>query len=93
VPGANAAPGTAGSAAVPQTSPASSWTITPPTATAIKHVVVLYDEIENNWLGGKRIGGGSFDAIAGNLNGLFRFFAPRFRPVILNPATGAVVRR
>jgi phospholipase C len=50
--------------------------------------------IENNWLGGKRIGGGSFDAIAGSLtgpNGLFNFFTPHFRPVILNPTTGAVV--
>ena len=48
--------------------------------------------IENNWLGGKRIDG-SFDAIAGNLNGMFQFFAPRFKPVILNPATGAVVKQ
>jgi phospholipase C len=50
--------------------------------------------IENNWLAGKRIGDGSFDAIAGSLtgpNGLFNFFTPHFRPVILNPATGAVV--
>jgi phospholipase C len=49
--------------------------------------------IENNWLGGKRIGSGSFDAISGNLTGMFQFFAPRFRPVILNPATGAVVKQ
>jgi phospholipase C len=51
--------------------------------------------IENNWLGGKRVGGGSFDAIAGSLtgrNGLLNFFAPHFRPVILNPTTGAVVK-
>jgi phospholipase C len=51
--------------------------------------------IENNWLGGKRIGGGSFDAIAGSLtgpNGLLSFFTPHFRPVILNPTTGAVVK-
>jgi phospholipase C len=49
--------------------------------------------IENNWLGGKRIGGGSFDAISGSMNGMFQFFAPRFKPVILNPATGAVVKQ
>jgi phospholipase C len=49
--------------------------------------------IENNWLGGRRIGSGSFDAISGNLDGLFQFFAPRFKPVILNPATGAVVKQ
>ena len=51
--------------------------------------------IENNWLGGKRIGGGSYDAISGRLDGptgLLDFFtAPHFRPVILNPTTGAVV--
>ena len=51
--------------------------------------------IENNWLGGKRVGDGSFDAIAGSLtgrHGLLNFFAPHFRPVILDPATGAVVK-
>jgi phospholipase C len=48
--------------------------------------------IEDNWLGGKRVGDGSYDAISGRLNGLFSFFAPRFKPVILNPATGAVVK-
>jgi phospholipase C len=47
--------------------------------------------IENNWLGGRRIDG-SFDAIAGNLTGMFQFFAPRFKPVILDPTTGAVVK-
>jgi len=51
--------------------------------------------IEDNWLGGKRIGGGSFDAISGSLDGrggLLDFFTrPHFRPVILNPTTGAVV--
>jgi phospholipase C len=51
--------------------------------------------IENNWLGGKQIGGGSYDAISGLLDGptgLLDFFtAPHFRPVILNPTTGEVV--
>ncbi len=51
--------------------------------------------IEDNWLGGQRIGGGSFDAISGRLDGptgLLDFFtAPHFRPVILNPTTGEVV--
>ena len=32
--------------------------------------------VEDNWLAGQRIGGGSFDAIAGSLNGLFNFTAP-----------------
>jgi phospholipase C len=53
--------------------------------------------IEDNWLGGKRIGGGSFDAVAGRLDGpagLLDFFtAPHFRPVILDPTTGQVVSR
>ena len=38
VAGANAAPNTVSSVAVPQTSPASSWTLTPGTATPIKHL-------------------------------------------------------
>ena len=47
---------------------------------------------ENNWLGGKRIGGGSFDAISNSLSGMLQFFAPHFDPVILDPTTGAVAR-
>jgi phospholipase C len=53
--------------------------------------------IENNWLHGQRIGHGSFDVIAGNLagrNGLLDFnVRPNYRPVILNPITGAVVKQ
>ena len=33
-----------GSVAVPKTSPASTWTITPHAATPIKHLVVIFDE-------------------------------------------------
>ena len=47
---------------------------------------------ENNWLGGKRIGGGSYDAISNSLSGMLQFFAPHIAPVILNPTTGAVAR-
>jgi len=52
--------------------------------------------VEDNWLHGQRIGNGSFDAIAGSLaapGGVldFRTF-PQFRPVILDPTTGEVVR-
>jgi phospholipase C len=51
--------------------------------------------IEDNWLGGQRIGGGSYDRIAGSLNargGVLNFrVRPNFRPVILNPNTGEVV--
>jgi phospholipase C len=50
--------------------------------------------IENNWLGGKRIGNGSFDTISTSLTGagLLNFHTrPNFRPLILNPTTGEVV--
>jgi phospholipase C len=51
--------------------------------------------IEDNWLHGERIGGGSFDAISGSLDapgGVLDFnVKPHFTPLILNPATGAVV--
>jgi phospholipase C len=51
--------------------------------------------IEDNWLHGKSIPG-SFDATSGSLDGrggLLDFnVRPHFSPVILNPATGAVVK-
>jgi phospholipase C len=51
--------------------------------------------IEDNWLDGKRIGNGSFDVIAGSLDGhggVLNFRTrPHFRPVILDPSTGEVV--
>jgi phospholipase C len=44
--------------------------------------------IEDNWSLG-RIGGGSFDAIAGSINGMFDFDdAPRTDRLLLNPDTG-----
>ena len=44
--------------------------------------------IEDNWNLG-RVGGGSFDAKAGSLEGMFDFHrAPRMTPVILDPTTG-----
>jgi phospholipase C len=53
--------------------------------------------IEDNWLRGQRIGGGSYDAIAGSLygrGGLLNFrVRPNFRPVILDPGTGEVISR
>jgi phospholipase C len=52
--------------------------------------------IEDNWLHGQRIGGGSFDAVAGSLDahgGLLDFRTlPHFRPVILDTA-GEVVSK
>ena len=51
--------------------------------------------IEDNWLGGERIGGGSYDQIAGSLDGwggLLDFHVRlQFSPVILDPTTGEVV--
>jgi len=45
--------------------------------------------IEDNWLGGQRIGQGSFDAIASPINQMFNFDEPRDRDrLILDPNTG-----
>ncbi len=50
--------------------------------------------IEDNWLGGQRIGQGSFDAIAGSINGMFDFTqSPNMTPYILSETTGQPVRR
>jgi phospholipase C len=51
--------------------------------------------IEDNWLFGRRIGGGSYDLVSRSIasfGGLLNFFTkPHFKPVILNPTTGEVV--
>lgn len=45
--------------------------------------------IEDVFLDGRRIGGGSFDAIAGPLNHLFGFAsAPNLTPLLLDEQTG-----
>jgi phospholipase C len=44
--------------------------------------------IEDNWLGGQRIGNGSDDAITGSLDGMFDFADPQGGPVFLDPTTG-----
>lgn len=46
--------------------------------------------VEDNWLGGERIGGGSSDAQAGRLDNMFDFFLPRLfeRKLILDESTG-----
>jgi phospholipase C len=49
--------------------------------------------IEDNWLGGERIGQGSFDAIASPINQMFEFDGqPRQDLLFLEPATGIVKR-
>jgi len=48
--------------------------------------------IEDNWLGGERIGGGSYDALSGPITGMFDFGGSHRAPkVVLNPNTGEVV--
>ncbi|CAD6520581.1 Phospholipase C 3 [Paraburkholderia hiiakae] len=51
--------------------------------------------IEDNWLDGQRIGGGSFDATAGSVMGMFDFDrrgrGHEDRRVFLDPTTGVVV--
>lgn len=45
--------------------------------------------IEDNWLGGQRIGQGSFDGIAGSISQMFDFTTTRKQTVLfLNPSTG-----
>jgi len=47
--------------------------------------------IEDNWLKGQRIGGGSFDAVAGSIDDLFDFTAGGHNtPLYLDPTTGVV---
>ncbi|WP_431278564.1 phospholipase C [Leifsonia poae] len=45
--------------------------------------------IETNWLTG-RIGDASFDQRSGSLGGMFNWFRPQQREVLLSPTTGAV---
>jgi phospholipase C len=48
--------------------------------------------IEDNWLQGQRIGQGSFDALSGTLDNMFRFGdEPSAGTLILNPTTGEVM--
>ena len=56
--------------------------------TRITHASVVRF-IEDNWLDGKRLGGGSFDAGAGSLLGMFDFAGGGAVPaLILDPASG-----
>ena len=44
--------------------------------------------VEDNWLGGSRVGNGSFDAIAGSLNNMFDFNSAGAGTLFLDPGTG-----
>lgn len=46
--------------------------------------------IEDNWLGGQRLGGGSFDAIAGSIMSMFNFNQAPNPTLILSETTGVV---
>jgi phospholipase C len=47
--------------------------------------------IEDNWLGSRRLGGGSFDAISGTIANMFDFTHQRSTKLILSPSTGEPV--
>jgi phospholipase C len=49
--------------------------------------------IEDNWLGGERVGQGSFDSIAGPLTGMFDFQHPDASKYLLDESSGRVVGR
>lgn len=49
--------------------------------------------LEDNWLAGERVGGGSFDALAGSLNAMLDFSHPDARPYLLDEATGQILKR
>ena len=49
--------------------------------------------IEDNWLDGERLGGGSFDATTGSIMSLFDFKKKNNVKLILSPDTGEVVEK
>ena len=49
--------------------------------------------IEDNWLGGQRIPGGSADAWTGSLDGMFDFSHPAAKALYLDPSTGEPTSR
>ena len=64
--------------------------------THVDHVELIQSSInhfiEDNWLHGDRIGGGSFDAGAGSILGMLDFaHKPHVAPLYLDPVTGLAV--
>jgi phospholipase C len=49
--------------------------------------------IEDNWLNGERLGGGSWDATTGSLADLFNFKKKNSEKLILDPTFGTVDTR
>jgi phospholipase C len=65
-------------------------------ANHVSHVLTIQSSvtrfIEDNWLHGRRLGGGSFDAVSGSIMPMFDFAAGgRTPPLFLDPATGTPV--
>jgi len=48
--------------------------------------------IEDNWMGGTRLGAGSFDAIAGSIEGMFDWSQAPRNPLFLDPVSGVPVQ-
>ncbi len=48
--------------------------------------------IEDNWLGGQRVGNAGADALAGSLDSMFSFEHPQSAKLFLDPMTGTPVR-
>jgi hypothetical protein len=46
--------------------------------------------IEDNWLNGARIGGGSFDASTGSIMDMFDFSQKKSVKLVLDPTTGLI---
>ena len=46
--------------------------------------------IEENWLNGERLGGGSFDATTGSIDDMFNFDKANSVKLALDPTTGTV---
>jgi phospholipase C len=70
----------------------SPWARTNFVDSSVTDVTSVLRFIEDVFLDGRRIGGGSFDAIAGSLTPLFDFTrAPRMTPLVLDPRTGQKV--
>ncbi len=61
----------------------------------IDHTVITQASIpqfiEDNWLDGKRIGGGSFDASTGSIMNLFNFKQTTGTKLVLDPTEGTVL--
>jgi phospholipase C len=60
----------------------------------VSHVLITQASIpqfiEDNWLNGERLGGGSFDAATGSITDMFDFTQKPTRKLVLDPTFGTV---